>query len=68
MARVPRLPHELGALDAIWPEPSAALLRDALAGVMRDSSTTDARLAAGQQRGGRLLGEPTAHAVARAMR
>jgi len=59
---------KMGALAAIWPEPSAALLDDALADAMRDSSRVDGRLAAGSQRGGRILGEPTAAAVVRAMR
>ena len=39
----------------------------ALAEVMRESSRADGRLAAGHERGGRVLGEPTASAVARAL-
>jgi malonate decarboxylase gamma subunit len=58
----------MGALEAIWPEPSADLLCDALADVMRGASRVDGRLAAGHERGGRVLGAPTAAAVARAMR
>ena len=58
----------MGALEAIWREPSAALLSDALADVMRTSSRADGRLASGHERGGRVLAEPTAAAVMRAMR
>jgi malonate decarboxylase gamma subunit len=58
---------KMGALDAIWQEPSAALLCDALTELMRGSSNSDGRLSAGHARGGRTLGEPTAAAVARAM-
>jgi malonate decarboxylase gamma subunit len=57
----------MGAIDAIWSEPSPVLLCDALADVMRDSSRTDRRLAAGHERGGRVLADPTAAAVARAL-
>ena len=57
----------MGALCAIWPEPTPALLCEALVDVMRESSGTDSRLAAGHERGGRVLGEPTAAAVVRAM-
>jgi len=59
---------KMGALDAIWANPSAELLCNALADVMRASSRSDGRLAAGHERGGRVLGEPTAAAVVRAMR
>lgn len=58
---------KMGALSAIWAEPTAALMSDALAEVMRESSRADGRLAAGHERGGRVLGEPTASAVARAL-
>jgi malonate decarboxylase gamma subunit len=58
---------KMGALTAIWPEPSAELLCDALAELMRESTKADGRLAAGHARGGRTLGDPTAAAVARAM-
>ena len=58
---------KMGAIEAIWPAPSPALLCDALADVMRESSRTDGRLAAGHERGGRLLAAPTAAAVARAL-
>ena len=58
---------KMGALSAIWAEPSAALLCDALDEVMREPSQADGRLADGYQRGGRVLGEPTAAAVARAL-
>ena len=58
---------KMGALSAIWPEPSAALLCGALDEVMRETSQADGRLAAGHERGGRVLGEPTAAAVARAL-
>ena len=57
----------MGAIAAIWQEPSAALLCDALVDVMRESSRTDRRLASGHDRGGRVLGEPTATAVTRAL-
>ena len=56
----------MGALSAIWPEPSAGLLCAALVDAMGESSRTDGRLAAGHERGGRVLGEPTAAAVMRA--
>lgn len=57
----------MGALAAIWPEPSSALVEDALAELLRDAgSRADARIAAGRERGGRVLAEPTADAVARA--
>ncbi len=56
----------MGALAAIWPEPSSALVEDALAELLRDAgSRADARIAAGRERGGRVLAEPTADAVAR---
>jgi malonate decarboxylase gamma subunit len=58
---------KMGALAAIWREPSPELLCDALVDVMRESSRADTRLAAGHERGGRILGEPTAAAVARAL-
>jgi malonate decarboxylase gamma subunit len=58
----------MGALAAIWPEPSPDLLSDALAEVMRAPSGVDARLRTGHERGGRVLGEATAQAVVRAMR
>jgi malonate decarboxylase gamma subunit len=58
---------QMGALTAIWPEPSPALMSEALADLMRESSQADVRLAAGHERGGRVLGEPTAAAVARAL-
>jgi malonate decarboxylase gamma subunit len=58
---------KMGALTAIWPEPSPALLCDALAELMREPTKVDGRLAAGHARCGRTLGEPTAAAVARAM-
>jgi malonate decarboxylase gamma subunit len=57
----------MGALHAIWPEPSAALLDDALADLLRDAEAgIDRRIELGHQRGGRLLAQPTATAVARA--
>jgi malonate decarboxylase gamma subunit len=59
---------KMGALEAIWQEPSATLLCDALAEVVRAPSRVDGRLAAGHERGGRVLGESTAAAVMRAMR
>lgn len=57
---------KMGALAAIWPEPSAALLCDALADLMRGAPQPDRRLAVGRERGGRMLGEPTAAAIVRA--
>ena len=57
----------MGALREIWPEPSAARLNDALADLLRDADAArDARMAAGYQRGGRMLAQPTAMSVARA--
>jgi malonate decarboxylase gamma subunit len=56
----------MGALDAIWPEPTPALLEDALAELAQQASTADMRTHAGHVRGGRLLAEPTAGAVLRA--
>jgi malonate decarboxylase gamma subunit len=58
---------KMGALAAIWQEPSPALLCDALADLVRGSSSVDGRMSAGRARGGRTLGEPTAAAVVRAM-
>jgi len=57
----------MGAVRAMWPEASAALLEDALAELMRASLLTDERTALGRERGGRMLAEPTAAAVARAV-
>jgi malonate decarboxylase gamma subunit len=57
----------MGALRAIWPEPRAALLDDALADLVRSVDTThDERTRLGKERGGRILAQPTATAVARA--
>lgn len=57
----------MGALHAIWPEPSAALIDDALSDLLGDATARqDRRIEAGHQRGGRLLADPTATAVARA--
>ena len=56
----------MGAVHAMWPEASAERLEAALADVLRASSRTDDRIALGHERGGRMLAEPTAAAVARA--
>lgn len=57
----------MGALQAIWAEPSAALLDDALAELLRDAgSGIDRRIELGHQHGGRVLAQPIAAAVARA--
>ena len=58
----------MGAIEAIWPEPSAALLDAALAKLMSDGGAAhaDTRRDAGFSRGGRLLAAPTVAAVARA--
>jgi malonate decarboxylase gamma subunit len=58
---------KMGALTAIWPEPSADLLCEALAEVVREPANTDSRLASGHARGGRTLAEPTSAAIVRAM-
>jgi malonate decarboxylase gamma subunit len=57
----------MGALTAIWPRPSAALLDAALAELLRnaDAATVDRRLDDGYARGGRLLAAPVVAAVAR---
>jgi len=56
----------MGALRAIWPAPTPALLEAALGDLLRATSLDDARIALGQQRGGRMLANPTAGAVMRA--
>ena len=55
----------MGALEAIWPEPSAALLDAALAALLEDTDAAgaDRRRALGQARGGRLLAAPTVAAI-----
>jgi malonate decarboxylase gamma subunit len=58
---------KMGALTAIWPQPTPELLCDALTDLVRHSSSVDVRLATGHARGGRTLGEPTSSAVVRAM-
>lgn len=58
----------MGALTAIWPQPSPALLDAALSELVHDASgnSRDCRRETGHARGGRMLAEPTAAAVARA--
>lgn len=58
--------QRMGALADIWPEASAARMDQALAAVMHEDAAIDDRLSAGLQRGGRILGLPTAQAVTRA--
>ncbi|MFO1311277.1 MAG: biotin-independent malonate decarboxylase subunit gamma [Burkholderiales bacterium] len=59
--------ERMGALAAIWPEPTAARIDEALREVLHERAAIDGRLAAGLQRGGRTLGLPTAQAVLRAL-
>ena len=56
---------QMGAIDAIWPEPSAALLEAALAELLRFDAAAheDRRRELGQSRGGRLLAAPTVAAI-----
>ena len=49
----------MGAIAAIWPQASAALLDAALAGAEQG----DTRLLAGHERGGRMLGAAVVDAV-----
>lgn len=51
----------MGTIEAIWPEPSAALLEQAIAELQRDpaAAARDARSAIGYERGGRRLAQPT---------
>lgn len=51
--------QRMGAIAAIWPEASAALLDAALA----DATAQDTRLLAGRERGGRMLGAAVVDAV-----
>lgn len=55
----------MGAIEAIWPEPSAALLDAALAELLRDHAAAreDRRRETGQLRGGRLLAARTVAAI-----
>ena len=57
----------MGALQAIWAVPTAALFEAALTDLLRDApASRDTRVGLGHQRGGRLLAEPAAATVARA--
>jgi len=57
----------MGAVQAMWPEASSERLEAALGEILLASSPrTDDRIALGHERGGRMLAEPTAAAVARA--
>jgi malonate decarboxylase gamma subunit len=58
---------QMGAVREIWAAPSAALLDQALGELMRDAGFAhDGRIAEGYRKGGRMLAQPTAAAVARA--
>ena len=57
----------MGALQAIWAVPTAALLEAALTDLLRDApAARDTRIRVGHQRGGRQLAEPAMATVARA--
>jgi malonate decarboxylase gamma subunit len=53
----------MGAIEAIWDTPSAALLEAALAGQQAAGPAVDGRMARGAERGGRRLAAATAAAV-----
>lgn len=59
--------ERMGGLAAIWPEPTAARMDEALREVLSGDAADDGRLSAGLQRGGRTRGLPTAQAVLRAL-
>lgn len=55
----------MGALQALWDEPSAALLEQAIAELQRDpkAAADDGRSDTGRERGGRRLAQPTLAAL-----
>lgn len=55
--------HRMGALEAIWQTPSAALLEAALEAQTAPGPATDARMAVGARREGRNLAEQVAASV-----
>ena len=55
--------RKMGAIDTIWPEPSAALLAEALASAAVARAGGDRRMAEGLARGGRQLADGVAAAV-----
>lgn len=56
----------MGGIAAIWPEPSAGLLEQALRESAKGEPATDQRTSVGLQRGGRLLADQVVAAVATA--
>jgi len=49
----------MGAIDAVWPQPSAALLEAALGELIAAPSVHDGRMQRGRERGGRLAARAT---------